>query len=129
MSEFPPKSNFITTKADSGATKHYFRPQDMACLQQIEQTQGPSVFLPNMETITSTHTGLLPYDSLTTQAKTANILPQLHSASLLSLGQLCNDNCKILLHKKFMHIFQNNTKILHGMRNYTDGLWDINLQK
>ena len=125
MSEFPPKSNFITTKADSGATKHYFRSQDMACLQQIEQAHGPSVFLPNIETITSTHTGLLPYDSLTTQAKTANILPQLHSASLLSLGQLCDDNCDVHLNKYNINIFKNNKKILQGHRNFSDGLWDV----
>ena len=97
----------------------------MACLQQIKQTQGPSVFLPNMDTIVSTHTGILPYDTLSTQAKTANILPQLHSASLLSLGQLCDDNCDVHLNKYKINVFKNNQKILQGHRNFSDGLWDV----
>ena len=39
----------ITVKADSGASRHYFRKQDTACLQNITPTHGPAVYLPNME--------------------------------------------------------------------------------
>ena len=124
-SKFPPKNNYITAKADSGATKHYFRTQDMACLQNIKTTHGPSVYLPNMITITSTHSGLLPYKTLTTQAKNTNILPKLHSASLLSFGHLCNDNCDVHLNKYSINMYKNNEKIVQGRCNYVDGLWDI----
>ena len=86
----------ITAKADSGATKHYFSPEDTNCLQNICKTQdGPSVFLPNMEQTYSTHSGLLPYDNLLVPAKIINRIPKLQSTLLVSLGQLCDDNYKI----------------------------------
>ena len=97
----------------------------MACLNSIKNTIGSSVYLPNMEMITATHTGLLPYTNLTQEAKTTKILPKLQSASLLSLGQLCNDNCDVHLNKHNIHVYKNNTTILQGHRNLTDGFWDI----
>ena len=45
-SKVPPTSkSFVTAKADSGASKHYIRPNDMACLTDIEQTNKQSVYL------------------------------------------------------------------------------------
>ena len=58
-----------------------------------------------------------------------HVFNDLRSASLISLGQLCDNNCDVLLQKKFLHVFKNNKKILHGVRNFTDGLWDIYLKQ
>ena len=49
------KKSYVTAKADSGATKHYFRPQDKICMDNITPQQAPTVFLPNMEEIHTTH--------------------------------------------------------------------------
>ena len=121
------KPSFVTVKADSGATKHYFRPQDATCLQNIKPTNGPTIFLPNMETIHTTHSGFLPCQHLSPTAKTTNILPKLQSASLLWLDQLCENNCDVLLNKKFLKVFKNNQQIIKGYRNIHDGLWDVHI--
>ena len=78
-----------------------------------------------MEKIHTTHSGFLPYDNLSTEAKRLNILPKLQSASLVSLGQLCDDDCEVNLNKKFLHVIKGKKEIIKGYRNSTDGLWDI----
>ena len=39
-------------------------------------------------------------------------MPKLHSASLVSQGQLRNDNCKIELDKDTIKVFKNKNKLL-----------------
>ena len=119
----------VIAKADSGASKHYIREEDKNILCDIKNDpHGPTVQLPNDATITSTESGFLPLTSdLSTTAKKAHILPELHSASLISLGQLCDDNCKIFLTKSDLKIYKNNKLLATGTRNKRDGLWDIPL--
>jgi hypothetical protein len=57
------------------------------------------------------------------------ILPKLTSSNLISLGQLCDDDCEILLNKHEMKAMKNNKVILKGYRNSKDGLWDIPIPK
>ena len=57
------------------------------------------------------------------------ILPKLTSSSLISLGQLCDDNCAILLNKTKLLAIKKNKIILRGTRNPNDKLWDIPIQK
>ena len=75
-----------------------------------------------MEHIHTIHSSLLPFDQLSVTAKTTHILSKLQSASLLSLEQLCDDDCKINLDKKYLHVYKNNQEVLRGYRNQTDGL-------
>ena len=63
------------------------------------------------------------------EAKDALILPQLKSASLISIGQLCNDDCTVFLNKEQLLAIKNNKIVLKGIRNHHDGLWDIPIQK
>ena len=120
----------IWAKGDSAASKNYWRPQDAHILENIVQYQGPSVLLPNNESIASTKKGQLPLSpNLTKAAKTAQILPQLASSSLISLGQLCDDDCIVLLHKKVLLAIKNKEVILQGIRNPIDQLWDIPVSK
>ena len=57
------------------------------------------------------------------------ILPKLLSSSLISLGQLCDDDCDILLNKKILLAMKNKKIILKGYRNPNDKLWDIPIEK
>ena len=68
-------------------------------LQNIQQVSGPSVYLPDMQKITADRAGFLPIPHLSSTARSAHVFPNLQSASLLSLGQLCDDNCIVLLNK------------------------------
>ena len=115
-------------KGDSGASQHYIATADAHLLKNITKTTEQNVLLPNNHNLSSTTTGIPPLTSqLSPKACKANILPMLHT-SLISLGQLTDDNCTIILNKKFLHVIKNFKCILTGHRNFTDGLWDIPLQ-
>lgn len=56
-----------------------------------------------MSTIES---GILPlHGLLSNTAKKANVLDGLNNASLLSIGQLCDDDCIAVFNKRYLHIF------------------------
>lgn len=124
----PPKPhNAIIAKADSGASQHYFRAQDANALQHKIPTKGPTVYLPDMSQISAHSKGELPLKAISSSAKTAHVFKDLKTSSLISLGQLCDDDCSILLNKHSLHVFKNLQHILHGVRNQKDGLWDITI--
>jgi hypothetical protein len=82
--------------------------------------------LPDSTSIQATHSGQLPFhSSLSTKAKTAHVLDGITNASLVSIGQLCDDNCLVVFDKEQLRVFKNHECILTGTRNRTDGLWDI----
>ena len=59
--------------------------------------------------------------------KKAHIFDLLHSALLISLGKLCNDECISVLDKHEINILKGKTLILQRNRNNTDDLWDISI--
>ena len=80
---------FIKAKADSGASNHYWRPQDVDALSNNESTMtGPKVKLPNNEIIQANQAGIinLPTNKLSTKGATAHVFPNRQNASLISLG-------------------------------------------
>ena len=94
----PIPSSTIIAKGDSGATNHYWKQVDCQVLINIQHIPGPSVHQPNNTALASTGTGQLPLStSLSPTGKQAMIIPALKSASLISLGQLCDNNCQIVL--------------------------------
>ena len=53
----------------------------------------------------------------------------LKSASLLSIGQLCDSNCSAFFTKKDVAIFNlDKTPVLNGTRNTSDGLWHVTIE-
>ena len=63
--------------------------------------------------------------SLSAHAKKSHIFDGLHSSSLISLGQLCDDDCVAILDKNEINVINGKTPTLKGQRNKTDGLWFI----
>ena len=105
----------VQAKGDSAASHHYWREKDARCLSNIQRCHGTSVRLPNNEFIPSTQQGLLPLSTkLSTRARTVKILPQLNSASLISMGQLCDDDCRVVLTKEHLVAVKDNEIILQG---------------
>ena len=129
----PPCSSGPTTiiaKGDSGATSHFIRTADQACLTNLRARPGAPVTLPDKSIILPTHTGTLQLSThLSNRAQQTTVLPGLQSSSLVSLGQLCDDECKVMLTKNYLFAVKNNQVILHGTRNPHDGLWDIPLPR
>ena len=130
LTGIPPKHNSsICLKADTGASKTYVRPMDKDILQQRATIKnGPKVQIPNGVSMTTTETGILPlHQNLSTQAQSGNVINGLNNASLLSIGQLCDDNCVAVFDKRFLRIFKNGTLVVKGLRNWTDELWDVTI--
>ena len=79
-----------------------------------------------MTPLVATKKGQLPLcNQLSKKAKEVAILEGLNSASLISFGQLCDDDCQVLLDKYECRVTKANKLVMHGTRNKTDGLWDI----
>ena len=97
-------------------------------LHKCTQSNGPTVHLPNGETISASMQGFLTCSSkLSKQAQLVHVFPDLHSTSLISLGQLCDDGCIVVLTDQGIFVFKQKEIILTGTRNLNDGLWDIPL--
>ena len=116
----------VIAKGDSGATKHYITNNDSTILKNITNNNTVKVNLPNGDMLSSVKQGHLPIPLLSPIGKTAYVLKDLNT-SLISLGQLTDEGCTIVLTKKQLQVFKNYTKILQGYRNEVDGLWDIHL--
>ena len=86
---------------------------------------GPTVILPDTSTLTATKQGNLPIQQLSSAAKKTAVFDNLQS-SLISLGQLCDDGCTVVLTKKNLIAAKDKKIILQGHRSTSgDGLWDI----
>ena len=90
-----PATNLIA-KADSGASQHYIPLNYKDALIGPRATSGPTVHLADDTTIQATAVGTLPLDTqLSPQAREAHVFKEL-TQPLLSLGQLCDDDCDII---------------------------------
>ena len=86
--------------------------------------------MPNNETMSATRTENTPLAiSLSAHAKNAHIFDGLHSASLISLCQLCDDECVAILDKNEINILKGKTIILKGHRNKKYGIWVIPISR
>ena len=70
-------------------------------------------------------TGNLPLSSrLSLEATETQAFSELKTP-LLSMGQLCDDDCTVILQPETLQVIKDDAVILTGTRNHTDGLWDI----
>ena len=127
----PPKSyaQAVIAKPDTGASNHYFALRDAPALAKLTTvTDGPSVTLPNMSTITASKQGFLPLpNTISSKGSKTHVFKDITNASLISIGQLCDDGCQATFDKQKMSVSKNGEKIMSGIRNTSDGLWDIKL--
>ena len=103
---------YSIAKGDSGASNHYFCTKSSNTLLDVcPDPYGPTVTLPNNETIRATHQGHLPFAThLSPQATKTSLFPNLHN-NLISVGQLCDDGCTVTFTKSTMKVakkLQNN---------------------
>ena len=118
----------IEPVADTGASGHYFTMNSINDLKHVVPlgTKGVTVTLPDGNKIKSTHQGMLNIDSLPEQAKVVHLFPEIHS-SLLSIGQLCDADCKVYFDKSNVNIVKDHKTILTGVRNMSNKLWNIDI--
>ena len=123
------KLDVIIAKGDSAASDHYFRTCDTSCLSNIKDTTSKPIILPDKSTISASQIGLLPNSNLSEIGRRVKILPQLRSASLISVGKLCDDGCTVHFDNNKMQVHKNDQIIMSGIRNHEDGLYDIPIAK
>ena len=119
MANPPLQHKTIIEKSDIGASNNYWRTEHMTVLTNVQNTRdGPTVQFPKNETMSTTRTGTIPLKrSLTDRKKKSHIFDGLHSASLISLGHLCDDDCVAILDKNKINILKFKTPILKIHRN------------
>ena len=117
----------IIAKGDSGASAHCFAYSSKNHLINVHHAAGPEIALPNQQKITTTATANIPLKQFSNAATKTYLLKDLQKTNLISLGQLCDDNCYVVLTKKKLYVCKDKKLLLQGYRNRDDGLWDITL--
>jgi hypothetical protein len=85
--------------------------------------------MPNGTTIQSSHTcGLLLAD-LTQQARQAHILPGLIHNSLISVGQLCDNECSVTFTHDQVTVSRKGKEVMYGSRGPKSRLWRVDLKQ
>ena len=95
----PPKTTIVPTIADSGTTHTYIRLQDVINKNTLPTRNPIYVILPSNKHISSSHTTTINFPGLSDNAKNAHVLQELKSRSILSIGQLYDDNCIAIFSK------------------------------
>ena len=113
--------------ADSGSTDTLIRKSESNILKNITPHTGLTVKLPNGELIKSCAIGDLPIspsgDTISAYVFSDNILQH----SLLSLSDLCNSGCTVVLTNTDIKINKGTNIIMHGTKQEHDKLWHIEL--
>ena len=66
-------------------------------------------------------------EQIFTKAQSAHVFNDITTGFLISMGQLYNDNCVAIFTKFDVKILKHNQIIITGLRDRTNGLWNIPL--
>jgi hypothetical protein len=78
----------------------------------------------------SSHTDELNSPELNAAASKAHVFPGMANYSLLSVGQLCDEDYIVTFKQDTVTIYDSgNSQILSGPRDLNTGLWRINLKQ
>ena len=86
-----------TMVLDSGATSSFVQPEENLPITGISRK---IVNLPDGSSIQATHTTMLPFESLSPDARKADVLPGLRPNSLVSVGKLANADYTTIFHPR-----------------------------
>jgi hypothetical protein len=85
--------------------------------------------MPNGTTIQSSHTCNLFLTDLPHQDRQAHILPGLVHNSLISVGQLCDNECSVTFTHDQVTVFRKGKEVMYGSRDPKSRLWRVNLNQ
>jgi hypothetical protein len=88
-----------------------------------------NVNMPSGTTIQSSHTCNLLLTDLPHQARQAHILPGLVHNSLISVGQLCDNECSVTFTQDQVTVSRNEKIVMYGSRDPKSRLWRVNLKQ
>ena len=83
---------------------------------------------PNGSIMTSAKATHLAIPAVPKAANQARVFDELKSGNLLSIGQLCDNNCTATFNKQSMHVNNaNGEEVLQGPRDARTGLWTVQI--
>jgi hypothetical protein len=85
--------------------------------------------MPNGTTIQSSHTCNLLLTDLPQQARKAHILPGLVHNTLISVGQLCDNECSVTFTQDQVMVSKNGKNVMYRSRDPKSRLWRVNLKQ
>jgi hypothetical protein len=117
-----------TAILDSGCTSNFL--SAAAPYSDKQAAHVPlNMSMPNGTTIQSSHTCKLFLTDLPQQARQAHILPGLVHNSLMSAGQLCDNECSVTFTQDQVTVSRNGKNVMHGSRDPKSRLWRVNLKQ
>lgn len=127
----PPKPPPLITPSfilDSGATGTFVARSDVVHLQRpVPILNGPTVLAASGDVMRTTLHGTLPLSPLlSATAQSAFVIDDLRTGTLVSLAQLCDDDCLAIFSKFDVKIVKKDTVLITGTR-LNNGLWSIPL--
>ena len=122
----PPTLSSAPAIANTGCTAHFCTID--APITNVQVATHPiSIHTPSGAILTSTHEGELDLPNLPPTARHVHIVPSLATASLLSIGQLCDAGCVATFTATSVLITYEGTVVLTGERTPATQLWHIHL--
>jgi hypothetical protein len=113
---------------DSGATGTFVTQADKEHLNDLTNVDdGPTILSASGTAMPTTQKGTLGLsNNLSTTAQTAFVLDDLKTGTLISLAQLCDDDCIAIFTKYDVRIVKDDQVIIKG-QPMTNGLWSVPL--
>ena len=112
---------------ETTATKNYIIPHDLNICNKVKDTLGPKVAVADGCIISPTKKAIIPLlKKLTEKDRLAFSCENLKSGSLISIGQLCDDDCIAIFTNYDVQIIWRNEILIRGKRT-DNGLWKIPL--
>ena len=128
----PPPPPPFTRIIDTGTSHHNLAFGDSDPQQYVSYTTNPhppQVMIPNGANITAHAHYNLQLENVSQQASKADILPSFKH-SLLSVGQLCDDDCTAIFSKHKCTIYNKRNKpVITGIRNHSMGLYEQSIPR
>ena len=113
--------------ADSGCTHTYLTDKAKTKTKKKQHKQV-RVTLPDATVLESSHECELDLP-LPKAATSAYTIPGMKNHSLMSLTQLCNAGCKIMMDKEKLAVIYNGIVVMNGIKNKRNGLWYLPVSK
>jgi hypothetical protein len=122
-----------TAILDSGCSSHYLK-RGAYCINKQHAHILIKVKLPDDTTLASSATADLACTTFNLRARSAHIINDLASHSLLSCGKICDAGYKVLFDEGRAQVIEGNVAlqgqiVMHGHRDHTTGLWTVPLDE
>ena len=110
---------------DTAATKHYITEDKLKICNDLKNTIGPYITVADGRIMSPTKKAELPLPKeFTKNARTAYSYNNLKSGTLLSIGQLCDNDCIKIFSKYDVKIIKQDKIFIKGRRT-ENGLWNL----